>query len=389
MGERVRLSEDERSRMQHNIREYMSHAPLRSHHVRVQKNTIVALLQYRFTAVLVILAVVFTSGVGVTFASTDALPGDTLYPVKEATEEVQQRLIFDEAKRAEFVIERTHRRLQEIERLAARGVLTDERERIATEKFEELAQRAEKRLTRLEQQQPHEAQALRLALTVGTEARLATLALHSDRASERTNDARVRIAQAIQTKRESVADAMTDTSTTALAPRIAAMSADMHSETRTQEGGLEQTSQVAGEATFETATLPTRAELPTPPIALATLMRNITKQRKALEEVISEIEDEEVQDDIKTVLTRTKEAQSEITAAIQLRDYATAQIKGRETLTLLHKTHAALDAQLDITTSIDLDAPEPHVQEPKEEGEESAPPREPLPLPSIDTTRIR
>lgn len=84
LSSRVHLREDERARMQHNIREYMAHTPVRSARATETPTSFIALVQYRFTAVLVAVAVLLTSGVGVVFASNDALPGDALYAIKEA-----------------------------------------------------------------------------------------------------------------------------------------------------------------------------------------------------------------------------------------------------------------------------------------------------------------
>jgi hypothetical protein len=390
MGERVRLSEDERVRMHHNIREYVAHTPLRAHQQVPQKQTILTVLQYRFTAVFVIAAVLLTSGVGVTFASTDALPGDVLYPVKEVAEELQQQLIFDETKKTEFAIDRAHRRLQEIEQLAARGELNEEREALATEKFEVLTQRAEERIAHIEKEQPQEAEALRLALTVGIEARVATLALRSNNTDDSINDARARIAQGIQEKNESTEREEETTLRIAAAPRTVAVSADTQSDSAALVRTKEQSGSAETEMGVQATTLPTQAELPTPPIALATLMRNITKQRKALEEIAFEKKNEQVQKDITEVLTRAREAQNEITRSIQLRDYATAQTIGRETLAMLYKTIAAVDARLDIKTTVEIFEPDLEVNEPQEEEEASVSPEvAPLPLPNTENIRIR
>jgi hypothetical protein len=119
-------------------------------------------------------------------------------------------------------------------------------------------------------------------------------------------------------------------------------------------------------------------------------MRNITKQRKALEEIAFEKKNEQVQKDIEEVLARAREAQGKITQSIQLRDYATAQTIGRETLAMLYKTIAAVDARLDIKTTVEIFEPDLEVNEPQEEEEASVPPEAtPLPLPNTENIRIR
>jgi hypothetical protein len=58
------------------------------------------------------------TGVTVAYASGDTLPGDTLYPIKTAVENVQLLLTFDEASAARLQIEFAQRRIGEMKALA-------------------------------------------------------------------------------------------------------------------------------------------------------------------------------------------------------------------------------------------------------------------------------
>lgn len=63
----------------------------------------------------------------VVFASNDALPGDTLYPVKIGLEEVRHALTFSSEARANWAIQRIDKRFEEIEELALRDVNIDKK----------------------------------------------------------------------------------------------------------------------------------------------------------------------------------------------------------------------------------------------------------------------
>lgn len=393
LSSRVHLREDERARMQHNIREYMAHTPVRSARATETPTSFIALVQYRFTAVLVAVAVLLTSGVGVVFASNDALPGDALYAIKEAKEEIQQQLIFDETEQTEFAIERAHRRLQEVELLAARGDLSEERETVATEKFTQLRDEVQTRIAKIEEEKPQEAAALTLAFTTGVDARVGTLASRSAKASEETNDARERVALALESSvQKSITQKAPEEATTlAVAVEPPAMALQTESErsdeTRAQESEAQMEGVMALSADTRVQVLPVQ-DIGAPPVALATLMRTIAKQRSVLEEIREKHTKDEIKG-IDDVLKKVTAAQKEITAAVQLRDHSRAQKIGEEALALLYKTIAAIDAQLDIEVNAEVRVIEQERSEPteEEEGESTPPTSVPVDLPSIESFR--
>ena len=70
-----------------------------------------------------VLLLLGVSGVGLTYAAEDALPGDTLYGVKiYVNEAVRSSLQFTAADRARWAVERLRRRMEELHQLSARGV---------------------------------------------------------------------------------------------------------------------------------------------------------------------------------------------------------------------------------------------------------------------------
>jgi hypothetical protein len=88
-----------------------------------------------------ILLVVVLAGGSTVAASSDSLPGDTLYPVKTATERVQMLFAFSDVAKAKLEAKFAGRRVQEMARLAERG---------DTENLGDLAVRFEEHLARIE-----------------------------------------------------------------------------------------------------------------------------------------------------------------------------------------------------------------------------------------------
>jgi uncharacterized membrane protein YgcG len=76
----------------------------------------------RWAAVAACVALVFVFAVGGSVAaSTNSVPGDTLYPVKTAAEQVQLKLTFSKAAKARLQAKFAERRAWEMARLAKRG----------------------------------------------------------------------------------------------------------------------------------------------------------------------------------------------------------------------------------------------------------------------------
>ena len=86
--------------------------------------------QHRWITAVVVVAVVLLAGNSAVRASSDALPGDTLYSLKvNVVEPVRVALASTPVAKAEIRAELVQKRLQEVETLAARGSLTEAQER--------------------------------------------------------------------------------------------------------------------------------------------------------------------------------------------------------------------------------------------------------------------
>lgn len=77
--------------------------------------------QRRLAVAFAVILVLFLVGAGTVTASASSLPGDTLYPVKTATEKVQGFFTFGNEAKASFHIKLAQRRLNEIEALAGKN----------------------------------------------------------------------------------------------------------------------------------------------------------------------------------------------------------------------------------------------------------------------------
>ena len=86
--------------------------------------------------------VILLAGSGTVAASSSSLPGDTLYPVKTATERVWLSLTFSDTAKARLQAKLADRRVAEMARMAERG---------NTERMEELAARFSAHLKKIEE----------------------------------------------------------------------------------------------------------------------------------------------------------------------------------------------------------------------------------------------
>ncbi len=349
IGTGVQLTKHEKDAMRTRVREYMAYTPNRS--VIPQKSFRMTILSYRFSAVIVMVALLFTSGVGVTYASTAALPGDTLYGVKELREEVTERLIANDEKRAEYAIERTYRRLQEVEALAARGTLDEEMEKRVTKRFKQLEQRAQEHLAFLEKEKPEEAKALRVALAVGVEARTEVLAIRAARIDDKENNARVRIARAIAIRSSNTQVDKDESATRGLAIQAGVRTENIERREDFKKSAKDEDAAVVYEIAATQQRTPEQAQvLPREvervkisPVMIAKLTQTLNKQKRKLEKKIKSTKTKEEQEYLGEVLKKIVEIQTEITDAIRAGDRAQAQKLIREALRTVHKALISLE----------------------------------------------
>ncbi len=74
--------------------------------------------------VISLLATALAGGSGVAYASTDALPGDTLYPVKTAIQDLELTFASDEAD-VDLLLDHMAENIQDMEKLAQQGRYDD------------------------------------------------------------------------------------------------------------------------------------------------------------------------------------------------------------------------------------------------------------------------
>ena len=361
----IHLSTDERNLMRGRVVEYMRFTPAIgvTRGIRIHTQTV----SVRFAAVFAMLALLFTSGVGVSYASNDALPGDALYVVKEMQEGIVAFALITDAQKAQWEVERVHRRLEEAEALAHKGELTEETEVLITMKYAEQADRANVQIDAVEENDPQKAQALRVALTVGIEARAEALAMGvvtdttTNTKNEEKNEIRARIAQSVLSGLEESANtlALVDTGVgydgeerievlSSIAAREVTTSESANGESaavdeRTDTGSLSADAAVRIE-TLQVA--PVRDESAG---VVAELVKVLTKQKQQLKEKRARISDEVRGQEIEDVLEYITKTQKSISVHIQARNYSAAKQEAQEALRAVHKAQAAIEADIDVS----------------------------------------
>lgn len=122
-GIEYRLSDDERAKMTHVVREYMAHKPLlQSPSYSISMSYSWFTFAHRPLAAALVLVLVF--GSGVSYAAESALPGDALYTVKTYINEPARVALATNAEaKANIQIELAERRIDEAATLASEGRL--------------------------------------------------------------------------------------------------------------------------------------------------------------------------------------------------------------------------------------------------------------------------
>jgi hypothetical protein len=93
----------------------------RQHWPRGQKTPIWSLLRRWAYVTIFVLTFLIVAGVGLNVASANAVPGDTLYPVKRSFEEIQIAFSLSDMAKAETHVRLAERRINEIVELARKG----------------------------------------------------------------------------------------------------------------------------------------------------------------------------------------------------------------------------------------------------------------------------
>ena len=149
----IRLNEEEKARTRENLIEFMKYHPVRNveneRHIQQRSYIISPFYLFMLKPIpIVALAVVLLLG-GISGAAANTLPGDTLYPVKIASESVVTAFAFSPEKKAERNIALAERRLEEAETLMTQGKLTAPFAATLQEKVENYTNAVEVNLNKL------------------------------------------------------------------------------------------------------------------------------------------------------------------------------------------------------------------------------------------------
>ncbi|MDZ7726466.1 MAG: DUF5667 domain-containing protein [Candidatus Campbellbacteria bacterium] len=146
----VSLSEGERERMRNFLYSYMEHTPVRGERAaHTSSRSWFALVSLRLVPALVVV-LFFVSG-GFVMAQ-NALPGDPLYVLKTAQEEMRNQLSFSTESKARLDAARVERRLSEASELAFSDSLTPKTSEQLKTKIDTRIRSIEKKIAALEEQ---------------------------------------------------------------------------------------------------------------------------------------------------------------------------------------------------------------------------------------------
>lgn len=152
----IRLSEKEKTQGRAHLREFMTMTPMkRVESAKTNKQPFFSvahnfLIKKKAMPVFGLVIVMTLAGTGVTYAAEDAAPGDVLYPVKvHVNENVGSAFAFSEERKAKWEARLAERRLEEAEKLAAKGELDQEMRERLEEKFTKHANKVSERVEKL------------------------------------------------------------------------------------------------------------------------------------------------------------------------------------------------------------------------------------------------
>lgn len=128
------LSQKEKDVLRYKIEQFISFNPIRGE-VHVPKKSfyfsIFTLRSLGKAVSLVLILLVVVGGTGVSYASTDALPGDKLYNVKiNVNEKIEEKLAFTTEAKVTVQTQKVERRLTEVQKLVEKKDFSDEKKEI-------------------------------------------------------------------------------------------------------------------------------------------------------------------------------------------------------------------------------------------------------------------
>lgn len=142
-AKRIGMTPDERSVARYALAKFIDEHPYPGKKIVLPQETAVRISPYMrrspymqfFKVCALVLICVLAGGGTLTYASESALPGDTLYPIKNIHEQIIVTLKSNPEEKADYQAKRIEKRITEITTLAANGDLTTEKAKVAQEAF--------------------------------------------------------------------------------------------------------------------------------------------------------------------------------------------------------------------------------------------------------------
>lgn len=136
----IKLSQKEKDSLRYKISEFVSFNPIRGANPTIKKSFYFSVFTLRNLSrgiAMVLVAVLVVGGTGVSYASTDSLPGDKLYTVKvNVNEKIEEKLAFTTEAKVIVQTEKVERRLTEVQKLAETNKLSPEKKEIVKQNLE-------------------------------------------------------------------------------------------------------------------------------------------------------------------------------------------------------------------------------------------------------------
>ncbi|MDQ5901669.1 MAG: hypothetical protein QG580_384 [Patescibacteria group bacterium] len=136
----IKLSEKEKETLRYRISEFVSFNPIRGKNPAIRKSFYFSVFTLRNLSkglAMVLVAVLVVGGTGVSYASTDSLPGDKLYTVKvNVNEKIEEKLAFTTEAKVVVQTQKVERRLTEVQKLAETKKLSPEKKEIVKHNLE-------------------------------------------------------------------------------------------------------------------------------------------------------------------------------------------------------------------------------------------------------------
>jgi hypothetical protein len=149
----ISLSQKEKDVLRYKIEEFISFNPIRGDIHIPKKSFYFSIFTFRTLAKgvsLVLIALIVVGGTGVSYASTDALPGDKLYNVKiNVNEKIEEKLAFTTEAKVTVQTQKVERRLTEAQKLVEKNDLSPEKKEIVKTNLEKNVAEVTKTITDL------------------------------------------------------------------------------------------------------------------------------------------------------------------------------------------------------------------------------------------------